>query len=203
MIVRYFFFFIILTFYACSSNENVLLELALDNSGENRSELEAVLDHYKDNQKKQEAARFLISNMIGKQVLDSNSVKGNHVYFDAFANYRETYGSFLYDIQYAIYDSINKLYSYTKVNPRFLSDLKELSSDYLIHHIDQCFQNKERYPWCKNMDWDIFFDMYSLTLQIIVIGNMLGVILIENMLHYEILCICVRMKKLVKLYRMR
>ena len=158
MIVRYFFFFIILTFYACSSNENVLLELALDNSGENRSELEAVLDHYKDNQKKQEAARFLISNMIGKQVLDSNSVKGNHVYFDAFANYRETYGSFLYDIQYAIYDSINKLYSYTKVNPRFLSDLKELSSDYLIHHIDQCFQNKERYPWCKNMDWDIFFD---------------------------------------------
>ena len=152
------FFFIILTFYACSSNENVLLELALDNSGENRSELEAVLDHYKDNQKKQEAARFLISNMIGKQVLDSNSVKGNHVYFDAFANYRETYGSFLYDIQYAIYDSINKLYSYTKVNPRFLSDLKELSSDYLIHHIDQCFQNKERYPWCKNMDWDIFFD---------------------------------------------
>ena len=35
--------------------------------------------------------------MIGKQVLDSNSVKGNHVYFDAFANYRETYGSFLYD----------------------------------------------------------------------------------------------------------
>ena len=203
MIVRYFFFFIILTFYACSSNENVLLELALDNSGENRSELEAVLDHYKDNQKKQEAARFLISNMIGKQVLDSNSVKGNHVYFDAFANYRETYGSFLYDIQYAIYDSINKLYSYTKVNPRFLSDLKELSSDYLIHHIDQCFQNKERYPWSKNMDWDIFFDMYSLTLQIIVIGNMLGVILIENMLHYEILCICVRMKKLVKLYRMR
>ena len=43
MIVRYFFFFIILTFYACSSNENVLLELALDNSGENQSELEAVL----------------------------------------------------------------------------------------------------------------------------------------------------------------
>ena len=203
MIVRYFFFFIILTFYACSSNENVLLELALDNSGENRSELEAVLDHYKDNQKKQEAARFLISNMIGKQVLDSNSVKGNHVYFDAFANYRETYGSFLYDIQYAIYDSINKLYSYTKVNPRFLSDLKELSSDYLIHHIDQCFQNKERYPWCKNMAGIFSLIMYSLTLQIIVIGNMLGVILIENMLHYEILCICVRMKKLVKLYRMR
>ena len=52
------FFLYILTFYACSSNENVLLELALDNSGENRSELEAVLDHYKDNQKKQELPAF-------------------------------------------------------------------------------------------------------------------------------------------------
>ena len=43
MIVGYFFFFVVLTFCACSSNENVLLELALDKSGENRSELEAVL----------------------------------------------------------------------------------------------------------------------------------------------------------------
>lgn len=139
MVVKYFFFFTLLTFYACSSGENGLLELALDKSGENRSELEVVLDHYKDDLKKLEAARFLICNMIGKQVLDSNSVKGNQVYFDAFANYRETYGSFLYDIQYAIYDSINKSYSHIKVNPRFLFDLKELSSDYLIHHIRSVF----------------------------------------------------------------
>ena len=58
MIVRYFFFFIILTFYACSSNENVLLELALDNSGENRSELEAVLDHYRIIRRKQKLPAF-------------------------------------------------------------------------------------------------------------------------------------------------
>ena len=158
MVVKCLFFFVLLTFYACSSGGNGLLELALDKSGENRSELEVVLDHYKDDLKKLEAARFLICNMIGKQVLDSNSVKGNQVYFDAFANYRETYGSFLYDIQYAIYDSINKSYSHIKVNPRFLFDLKELSSDYLIHHIDQCFQNKERFPWCKNMDWATFLN---------------------------------------------
>lgn len=45
------FFFALLTFYACSSGENGLLELALDKSGENRSELEVVLDHYKDDLK--------------------------------------------------------------------------------------------------------------------------------------------------------
>ena len=112
----------------------------MDKSGENRSELEVVLDHYKDDLKKLEAARFLICNMIGKQVLDSNSVKGNQVYFDAFANYRETYGSFLYDIQYAIYDSINKSYSHIKVKSSFLFSIcKRLSSDYLIHHIRSVF----------------------------------------------------------------
>ena len=152
MVVKYFFFFALLTFYACSSGENGLLELALDKSGENRSELEVVLDHYKDDLKKLEAARFLICNMIGKQVLDSNSVKGNQVYFDAFANYRETYGSFLYDIQYAIYDSINKSYSHIKVNPRFLFDLKELSSDYLIQ-VDF---------WVDDWVWDTYLALHPL-----------------------------------------
>lgn len=64
MVVKCFFFFALLTFYACSSGENGLLELALDKSGENRSELEVVLDHYKDDLKKLEAARFLICNII-------------------------------------------------------------------------------------------------------------------------------------------
>lgn len=62
MVVKCFFFFALLTFYACSSGGNGLLELALDKSGENRSELEVVLDHYKDDLKKLEAARFLICN---------------------------------------------------------------------------------------------------------------------------------------------
>ena len=40
------------------SNENCSIGLAWITPEKNRSELEAVLDHYKDNQKKQEAAAF-------------------------------------------------------------------------------------------------------------------------------------------------
>ena len=56
------FFFALLTFYACSSGENGLLELALDKSGEN-TELEVVLDHYKDDLKKLESL-FILETLI-------------------------------------------------------------------------------------------------------------------------------------------
>lgn len=41
------------------------LEQALELAGDNRSELEAVLDHYKDEPEKLRAARYLIENMPG------------------------------------------------------------------------------------------------------------------------------------------
>ena len=44
---------------------NDYLEYALRAAGNNRSELEAVLDHYKDDPEKLAAARFLIENMPG------------------------------------------------------------------------------------------------------------------------------------------
>ena len=41
------------------------LEVALEKAGDNRSELEAVLEHYPEGSQKKEAARFLIENMAG------------------------------------------------------------------------------------------------------------------------------------------
>jgi hypothetical protein len=45
----------------CGCNNYV--EKALKYAGDNRPELEAVLDHYKDNPEKLAAAKFLIENM--------------------------------------------------------------------------------------------------------------------------------------------
>ena len=80
--------------FACDKDDR-LLDFALSRAGQNRAELEHVLAHYKNEPEKLEAARFLIRNMIGKQVLDSNSVRKKQVYFDAFAQYRQTHGLFL------------------------------------------------------------------------------------------------------------
>ena len=46
-----------------SCNRNPKLNYALERAGENRAEMEKVLEHYRDSGMKYEAARFLIENM--------------------------------------------------------------------------------------------------------------------------------------------
>jgi len=57
-----------LLFVACTQKRNSLLDTALEQSYGNRGEWESVINHYASNPEKQEAARFLIANMLGKLV---------------------------------------------------------------------------------------------------------------------------------------
>ena len=52
------------------------LDYALDFSGSNRSELESVLEHYKDDPEKLAAAKFLIENMPAHYSYKSNEIDG-------------------------------------------------------------------------------------------------------------------------------
>lgn len=53
----------VVTIITTSCSNNSPLNKALDYAGANRTELETVLEHYKDNPEKLAAARFLIENM--------------------------------------------------------------------------------------------------------------------------------------------
>ena len=141
---------------ACSSYQDQQLEYALKLAKENRQELYDVLEYYQNEPEKLKATHFLIRNMIGKQVIDSNSISQKQPFFDAFANYVEQYGSYKNDIQYIIYDSIKQLYPNTESYPLYLQDLQTLSSDFLIRHIDNCFHIWSQYPWCKDIDTETF-----------------------------------------------
>ena len=55
--------FTLTTLASCISREPDYLEQSLQLAGDNRGELEKVLDHYKNNPQKLAAARFLIENM--------------------------------------------------------------------------------------------------------------------------------------------
>ncbi|MBP5362438.1 MAG: hypothetical protein J6Y71_05370, partial [Ruminococcus sp.] len=56
------------TVVSCGRKQsNEYLEYALRAAGNNRGELEAVLEHYKDDPEKLAAARFLIENMPGHE----------------------------------------------------------------------------------------------------------------------------------------
>ena len=72
---------------ACSSYQDQQLEYALKLAKENRQELYDVLEYYQNEPEKLKATHFLIRNMIGKQVIDSNSISQKQPFFDAFANY--------------------------------------------------------------------------------------------------------------------
>ncbi len=63
-----FFLFLLL---GCTSEMDKRVETVLSISGSNRTELEAVLDHYKHEPQKLKAAKFLIANMRSSFVLFS------------------------------------------------------------------------------------------------------------------------------------
>ena len=152
----FFFIYLMALLSACSSYQDQQLEYALKLAKENRQELYDVLEYYQNEPEKLKATHFLIRNMIGKQVIDSNSISQKQPFFDAFANYVEQYGSYKNDIQYIIYDSIKQLYPNTESYPLYLQDLQTLSSDFLIRHIDNCFHIWSQYPWCKDIDTETF-----------------------------------------------
>ena len=91
-------------FTNCSFKQDMLLESTLDLAYENKQELEIVLEHYQDDPEKLRAAQFIIKNMIGKQVIDSSSIKNMQPFYDALTNHHKKYGGYdmMYNIPYAI-----------------------------------------------------------------------------------------------------
>ena len=134
-------------FWSCESN----LEKSLKMAGENRSELEKVLEHFENDPDplKFEAAKFLIENMAphfhpsGPAVEASDSI------------YLETSGvSQNVRTQYfneAIM-SVNDLPSET------VSDLSEMKADFLIKVINEACDVWNHASWSKDYDKSFFFE---------------------------------------------
>ena len=158
MITKSFILFCILLTACSCSNQDRLLNIALDLADKNRKELEKVLDHYQNQNEpeKLSAAKFLIRNMIGKQTLDSGSIKHKQPYFDALSAYRKTHDKYLNDVQYLICDSIYQQHPLQQISSKYTPDIQTLTSRFLIQHIDKHFQMREKYDWCKQIPFDVF-----------------------------------------------
>jgi hypothetical protein len=126
------------------------VEQALRLSGDNRAELEQVLQHYRENKAeslKYQAACFLIENMPLHYC-----IRENVELFDLMDSLNRS------DLSnkeiYACYDSIKKR---THVSPPVvLRDLETLSSGFLIQHIDRSFANWESAPWKDGVKFEDF-----------------------------------------------
>lgn len=138
--------FISLLFSGCAIKVD-RLDYALEFAGENRKELEKVLEYYSDDSLKYRAACFLIENMPhwyaydGWQ-LDTLEVLMRKDRVGILSKYEKMrWNSF-------DYHALNKVY-----------DSKVITSEYLIENIDLAFQEWQKRPWNKSLSFDDFCDL--------------------------------------------
>lgn len=135
----------ILFFFACKGNQSKL-EYAFESAGENRKELEKVLEHYKDDSLKLKAAIFLIENMPyyfsyeGKDVEILKQFKEREI--------KKPYGTRSYPTNILNTGNLKKNY-----------DTKVITADYLIENIDLSFTAWQQRPWSKYISFDDFCEL--------------------------------------------
>lgn len=130
----------------CGQRQNAdKLELALDLAGENRSQMEAVLEHYVSDSVKYEAAKYLIQNAPynyayhGWQI-DSIAVADS--LFRVTGQYDRSRFYYLFPLDY----------SQLEVVP----DIKVLTKEFLIENIEYAFKAWQESSWQGQVPFEIF-----------------------------------------------
>lgn len=128
-------------------------------AGNNRGELEKVINHYKNQEDslKLEAAYFLIKNMGNKYFYNSDTSKAYHTFFELTIpvweneeldiKTRKDRFSFIYDSM-----QIDKITDFLKP----LKYVDNIKASELIENIDLAFVAWKTYPWSKNVSFKDF-----------------------------------------------
>lgn len=135
-ILQCFWHYSIVLFLSCK-NQDTLLEKALKRSGENRAELQHVIDHYSKNAEdslKRKAAVFLISNMEGKFSYQGTEYRSFLDFLDSLS--LSTTG--IPKFRLAITDLFKNRGTLVG-KPEKIFDLISLNSKFLINNIDSAF----------------------------------------------------------------
>ena len=137
---------------ACAPRQDKL-ETALRLAGDNRPELEKVLDHYSQSPAdslKLRAARFLIENMPGHYTITGKSIEAMRAKIDS-----DTTAPYL--LKKTLDIAIGHLNEMT-YGARRQEDVRCIKADFLIHHIDRSFEKRESYPWARELPFDFFLE---------------------------------------------
>jgi hypothetical protein len=148
--MNFFFIILILLFASCfgaKSNLDIALELA----GENRSELESVLEHYKDDPEKLAAAKFLIENMLVHYSYRDSTIYKYYAIADNLLQQKDLPHTVVRD---SLLNVRKKVYPGLERNP--ISDVKIMTANYLIYTIDHAFKVWKESEWAAHIDFDEF-----------------------------------------------
>ncbi len=152
-------------FVSCSNHE---LERALSLAGENRAELEYVLEHYQNEPMKQKAAQFLIENMTDAYSEDRRITEVCKPFYDSYDSLMLTHG---YDSLLRIFDygkmklwdkQVDSLWaeyyniSHEKILLDKQYDLQNISAQRLITEIDQAFEVWQSNVYMRDCSFESF-----------------------------------------------
>lgn len=145
----------LVAFSGCSKDD-LYLHYALKAAGKNKTELKAVLKHYRTVDKdpeKLKAAKYLIANMPAHySYRDTAAI--NRYYSQAL----EILGTgpspdWQRDTLRQISDS-----QYAGISRKIVSDVEVITADYLIYSIDHAFNQWKTQPWAKHLSYEEFRD---------------------------------------------
>ena len=142
------FILLILTLAACRSENEKRLEYALEFAGDNRMELEKVLEHYKADPEKLEAARFLIRNMPGWHSYEEDELDSIHRLLAGVCEGRPISKEAKNKWNKVSFESFSKIY-----------DAQIITAKYLIDNIDLAFEVWKKYSWNRDLPFDDFCEL--------------------------------------------
>ena len=123
------------------------VEQALKLAGDNRAELEKVLEHYRKHREdklKLQSAYFLIANMPYHFTVHNEQVDS----FTAFIKDKE--------VREGLWLAFMREHDQPEWKKEITPDLAQMTSEYLIRNIDFSFQVWQATPWYKNYSFDNF-----------------------------------------------
>lgn len=126
------------------------LEKALILAGENRSELERVLNHYKEDTLKYKAACFLIENMPGHYSYADDRINEYYSEIDTIL----TCPSMTPDEKMKNIEHV--AVKYPGLNADTIEDVKIIKADFLIHNIDRAFEYWKEKKMLRHITFDQF-----------------------------------------------
>lgn len=144
-----------LLFFSCSTLP-INVQKALEQSGKNRTELEKVIEHYKNEPQKLKAAYFLIGNMPGKYGIYREGGKPDSSFVEACreilynASCADMLDTFILNERYKLEQAL------AEYPPRRIEDVKIITSDFLIENIELAFELWKTKPWASSYGFEEF-----------------------------------------------
>jgi len=131
-----------------------VLEQALSLAGENRKELERVLDYFREEPLKYEAAKFLIENMPGHYSIVNDDIE---IFYNQLEDFLAKTPVNDYRDSKIIRDSIQTMaFRNMNIQSMVKADITFIKSDFLINSIDEAFEKWQSLPWAQHLNFDEF-----------------------------------------------